>query len=83
LPAASDVQLGDLVFTSGLDGVFPAGLPVGQVGELSRSSASFALARVEPAAGVERTRLLLVLFDPPREPVPQPEPQRARPRAVR
>jgi rod shape-determining protein MreC len=83
LPAASDVQLGDLVFTSGLDGVFPAGLPVGQVGELSRSSASFALARVEPAAGVERTRLLLVLFDPRREPVPQPEPQRARPRAVR
>jgi rod shape-determining protein MreC len=83
LPAASDVQRGDQVFTSGLDGVFPAGLPVGQVSELARSSASFALARVEPAAGVERTRLLLVLFDPPREPVPMPEPERARTRAAR
>ncbi len=83
LPAASDVQQGDEVFTSGLDGVFPAGLPVGRVGELARFSASFAVARVDPAAGVERTRLLLVLFDPPREPVPMPEPERPRTRSVR
>ena len=66
-----------------LDGVFPAGLPVGRVGELARFSASFAVARVDPAAGVERTRLLLVLFDPPREPVPMPEPERPRTRSVR
>lgn len=83
LPSASDVQPGDEVYTSGLDGVFPAGLPVGRVAELARLSASFALARVDPAAAVERTRLLLVLFDAPREPVPVPEPERPRGRSLR
>ena len=31
IPALSDVQVGDLVVTAGLDGVFPRGLPIGHV----------------------------------------------------
>jgi rod shape-determining protein MreC len=67
LPAAIDIREGDLVATSGLDGVFPPGLPVGRVIAVSRGGASFTVARVEPAAAVERTRMLLVLQEPWRD----------------
>lgn len=36
LPGNADVEPGDLVVTSGLDGVFPPGYPVGEVEELLR-----------------------------------------------
>lgn len=64
LPASADVREGDELFTSGLDGVFPAGLPVGRIAEVRRSGASFTVARVDPAAAVERSRMLLVLLEP-------------------
>ena len=63
-PASADVREGDELFTSGLDGVFPAGLPVGRIAEVRRSGASFTVARVDPAAAVERSRMLLVLLEP-------------------
>jgi rod shape-determining protein MreC len=72
LPAAIDIQDGDPVVTSGLDGVFPPGLPVGRVVAVSRGRASFTVARVEPAAAVERTRMLLILKEPWRDPLEAP-----------
>jgi len=75
--------VGDELFTSGLDGVFPAGLPVGRVVEVRRGGSSFTVARIEPSAAVERSRMLLVLleaaggrptFEPPR-PVAEPPPR--------
>ena len=60
LPAGVDLRVGDELFTSGLDGVFPAGLPVGRVTEVRRGGSSFTVARVEPSAAVERSRMLLV-----------------------
>lgn len=75
LPATVDVREGDELATSGLDGVFPVGLPVGRITEVRRGGASFTVARVEPVAAVERSRMLLVLleatgvtpsFEPPR-----------------
>lgn len=69
LPAAIDIREGDPVVTSGLDGVFPPGLPVGKVVSINRGRASFTVARVEPAAAIERTRMLLILREPWREPL--------------
>jgi len=75
LPATVDIREGDELSTSGLDGVFPAGLPVGRVIEVRRGGSSFTVVRIEPAAAVERSRMLLVLleatgmtpsFEPPR-----------------
>lgn len=59
----SDLREGDLLTTSGLDGIFPRGLPVGTVTrvEVSSSSAAFSRVLVSPAAGLERSRALLVL----------------------
>ncbi|MCO5100658.1 MAG: rod shape-determining protein MreC [Burkholderiaceae bacterium] len=65
----ADVRAGDVLVTSGLDGVFPAGLPVGTVRTVEVGSSAFVRVLVDPAAQVERTRLLLVLLaEPPQVP---------------
>jgi rod shape-determining protein MreC len=63
----ADVRAGDVLVTSGLDGVFPAGLPVGTVRSVEIGSSAFVHVLVDPAAQVERTRLLLVLLAEPPE----------------
>ncbi len=62
LPANADVQPGDTLVTSGLDGVYLAGLPVARVLSIDRDN-SFSFARIEcsPLAGVERHGQVLVL----------------------
>lgn len=60
--ASADVAVGDLFVTSGLDGVYPPGLPVAQVVRIDRrADASFAQIVCRPVAGVNRHRQLLVL----------------------
>ncbi len=44
----SSVKQGDEVFTSGLDGVFPPGLPVGQVVSVRKTSGLFFKIKVKP-----------------------------------
>ncbi len=63
LPTNSDVVPGDLAVTSGLDGVFPPGLPVGRVESFQREGGgSFASATMTPVGGVHSSHLLLVLL---------------------
>lgn len=71
LPANADVQPGDTLVTSGLDGIYIPGLPVAQVASIDRDN-SFAFARIEctPLAGVERHGQVLVLGK--RTPPPMP-----------
>lgn len=52
VPALSDVRVGDLVVTAGLDGVFPRGLPIGTVSELETSGGSL-FRRIEVAPAVD------------------------------
>jgi rod shape-determining protein MreC len=57
-----DIIEGDLLVTSGTDGVFPRGLPVGKVTELERNvHGLFQDARVLPAVDVTRLEELLVV----------------------
>jgi len=81
--ANADVREGDAVSTSGLDGLYPQGLPVGRVILIDRAGGStFARILVEPAGGVDRSRLALVLqpdaarLPPPLAPPPDPPPRR-------
>jgi rod shape-determining protein MreC len=56
-----DVQVGDRVMTSGLDGVFPKGMPVGRVTRVSRDEPGlFLYAEVVPAAEADRVEEVLV-----------------------
>lgn len=73
--ANTEVQVGDILVTSGLDGVYLPGLPVAKVVKVERDSA-YAFARITcvPLAGVERNGLALVLSG--REALP-PQPEEA------
>ena len=60
--ANADVRAGDAITTSGLDGLYPPGLPVGRVILVDQAGGStFARILLEPAAGVDRSRMILVL----------------------
>jgi rod shape-determining protein MreC len=60
--ANADVQPGDLLMTSGLDGVYPPGLPVARVSTVERRVESgFARILLEPAAAPDGVRHVLVL----------------------
>lgn len=73
MPSHADVRVGDRLLTSGIDGVYPPGIPVARVTRVSRSQSSPYL-RIEclPLAGLDRTRSVLVLVDsPPAAPAPE------------
>jgi rod shape-determining protein MreC len=83
--ANADVQVGDLLATSGVDGVYPGGLPVARVSAIDRKTdSSFARVLLTPAADPDGVRHVLVLEPlaaqlPPRAPPePVPGPERAR-----
>jgi rod shape-determining protein MreC len=66
LAANSDVKSGDILTSSGLGGVFPAGYPVGRITGVRREANQLlAQVRAEPQAKVDRTReVMLIEFDP-------------------
>jgi rod shape-determining protein MreC len=71
----ADIQVGDVLVTSGLDGMYPAGLAVAKVSQVE-SVAQGAFSRVvcQPLAGIDRHRqLLVVMSDQPAAPRPPVE----------
>jgi len=85
MAANADVENGDVAVTSGLDGLYPEGLPVGKVEVVERAAKDqFARIVLSPLAGVENhTHLLVLLVEaskrpPPPPPAPnEPAPRRA------
>ena len=60
------IQVGDLVVTSGLGGVFPRGIPLGRVQAIDdRGSALFHYATLTPAVDVARVEEVLLLTGQP------------------
>ena len=60
----AEIQNGDRLVTSGIDGTYPAGLPVATVVRIERDAEnSFARVICRPAGGVDRGRYVLVLSD--------------------
>lgn len=68
--ANADIQPGDTLVTSGLDGVFLPGLPVAEVQTVDREAEAFARIHCTPLAGVERSTQVLLLGRT--EPLPPP-----------
>lgn len=59
---SADIQVGDILVTSGLDGTYPAGLAVARVATLERETGQiFPRITCAPLAGVDRSEYLLVL----------------------
>jgi rod shape-determining protein MreC len=77
--AAADIKEGDLLHTSGVDGVYPAGLPVATIKTIERQAeGGFARITLAPVAAVDGVRHVLVLeplrtqLPPPPAAVPEP-----------
>src|SRR6185369_14977052 len=63
LPANADVKTGDVLMTSGLGGVFPAGYPVGRVAEVHRDAVQpLAQVRAEPFASMNIDREVMLVW---------------------
>jgi rod shape-determining protein MreC len=71
----SDIKVGDLLVSSGLDGIFPAGYPVATVTKVERDPAeTFATVEAKPLAQLDRDREVLLLWPSSREDAtPKPE----------
>ncbi len=75
ISTAADITKGDLLVTSGLGGGFPAGYPVGTVVEVKRDPAqSLADVVVSPAAALDRSRELMLVWLTPAAPTPAATP---------
>lgn len=80
MQANSDVQEGDLLSTSGVDGVYPPGLPVARIDRIERrADSAFARIHCVPLAHVNAARYVLVLSPTgaPTAPKPAPAPTTA------
>ena len=82
IPLNADFQNGDQLVTSGIDGVYPPGLPVAEVTNVERNAA-YLFARIvcKPLAGVTSHSQVLVLNwenKAPERPVDETKPARAK-----
>lgn len=61
-PTDADLQPNDILITSGLDSVYPAGIPVARVTETSRNAGTpYYRVKLEPIAALHRSKYVLVL----------------------
>jgi rod shape-determining protein MreC len=75
MPANADVQVGDTLQTSGLDGVYPPGLPVATVVHVDRrADSAFARITLKTKAKPDNPRHVLVLHPAPVQVAPMPAP---------
>jgi rod shape-determining protein MreC len=73
MAANAEIQNGDRLVTSGIDGIYPPGLPVATVVQIERDEEhSFARFVCQPAAGIGRGRFVLVVNSEAQRP-PRPD----------
>jgi rod shape-determining protein MreC len=79
LTVEADVKQDDLLVSSGLDGVFPAGYPVARITRVERDpSQTFAIVEAKPMAQLDRAREVLLLWQEKRAAVTEaPETENA------
>jgi rod shape-determining protein MreC len=71
----ADIQVGDVLVTSGLDGVYPAGLAVAKVIQVeSVGQGAFGRVVCQPLAGIDRNRQLLIVMSQQNKPDRPPAP---------
>ena len=66
----ADVVVGDIVVTSGIDGIYPKGLLIGQVDQVQKSGGGYKQITIKPAVDFMKLEEVLVITTPP---VSEPE----------
>ena len=79
VPGSIEVKVGESVYTTGQDGIYPAGLKLGEVSEVRAGSASEALKIfIQPSAKLSSMQeVAVLLYEPP----PRPEFDKSLPNA--
>jgi rod shape-determining protein MreC len=63
MAAVSDLQVGDVLMTSGIDGIYPPGFAVATIDKIDRNvDKNFAYVYCSPVGGLNRFRHVMVLF---------------------
>jgi rod shape-determining protein MreC len=65
IPTTSSVKAGDAIESAGIDGIYPRGVPIGQVESVARGANLFLEIRVRPSAPFSRLTDVLVLAPSP------------------
>ena len=73
VPISADVQTGDELVTSGLDGIYPPGLSVGEVVQVKSGTATQPHEiLIRPGANLEQLdEVAVLLYHPPARPAPE------------
>jgi len=81
VPGSIEVRVGEMVYTTGQDGIYPAGLKLGEVVEVISGSATTAhRIFIKPGAKLSSMQeVAVLLYEPP----PRPEFEKALPNAVK
>lgn len=61
----ADVVVGDVVLTSGTDGIYPKGLVVGDIERVERKGMAYTTIRIRPAVAFQALEEVLVVLTPP------------------
>jgi len=84
IPVAADIQVGDALVTSGIDGTYPAGLSVASITLVDKNPAfPFARISANPAAGTDQYRFVKVLMQQALQDYPRPDVKADEKRPVR
>jgi rod shape-determining protein MreC len=69
MPVSADLVEGDVLVTSGIDGIYPPNLPVAKLVKIERDPAyPFSRISCTPLAGVDRHRALMIISGLPKRP---------------
>ena len=65
VPGTADVKTGDLVVTSGIDGIYPKGFVIGTIDHADRGSGAYHEIVIRPAVDFSRLEEVLIVRTPP------------------
>jgi rod shape-determining protein MreC len=64
VPGAADVQVGDRVVTSGIDGIYPKGFAIGQIESIQKGAGVFSAIVIKPVVDFSSLEEVLVVLTP-------------------
>jgi rod shape-determining protein MreC len=62
---SADVKAGDMVVTSGIDGIYPKGFVIGQIESVHRGAGEYSAIVIRPAVDFSSLEAVLVVLTPP------------------
>jgi rod shape-determining protein MreC len=62
---SADVKAGDMVVTSGIDGIYPKGFVIGQIESVRRGAGEYSAIVIRPAVDFSALEAVLVVLTPP------------------